>query len=159
MRVPVPQTNAVRRGDFGRLGHGDALDVFIPRPVSALAGQRVAAVACGDTHTLVLLDQGKLLAFGRGQNGQLGLGRREDSLAPQEVTTLSGSEVVGIACGAEHSLCVTATGKAYAWGWGRYGNLGSGTNHDQCAPLSPVPSVCTHTQLPQLPAKQSRSVL
>jgi hypothetical protein len=34
--------------------------------------------------------------------------------------------VVGVACGAEHSLCCTSGGEAFSWGWGRYGNLGDG---------------------------------
>ena len=54
-------------GDFGRLGTGDCKDVFIPAPVPALSGRSVVGVACGDTHTLVVVDSGELFAFGRNQ--------------------------------------------------------------------------------------------
>jgi Regulator of chromosome condensation (RCC1) repeat len=111
-----------RRGDFGRLGQGDCNDVFIPRSVSCLEGKEVTSVACGDTHTLVVLASGALLAFGRNQNGQLGNGTNTDCEA-----------VCGASCGAEHSVCVTRSGRVYAWGWGRYGNLGTGERTDQCA--------------------------
>lgn len=37
---------------------------------------------------------------------------------------LQGKRVISVACGAEHSVCCTEEGEVYAWGWGRYGNLG-----------------------------------
>lgn len=81
------------RGDFGRLGHGDSSDVFLPRPIQRLAGLFIRQVSCGDTHTLVVTDAGVLYSFGRNQNGQLGLGMAEDVLTPQVVTALSGHQV------------------------------------------------------------------
>ncbi|KAK9866796.1 hypothetical protein WJX84_006693 [Apatococcus fuscideae] len=75
-------------GDFGRLGHGDARDVFIPRAIPGLSGKSVRDVACGDTHTLVSTFDGELWGFGRNQNGQLGLGHIDDAFAPQCVTDL-----------------------------------------------------------------------
>uniref|UniRef100_A0A7S0RRV6 RCC1-like domain-containing protein n=1 Tax=Chlamydomonas leiostraca TaxID=1034604 RepID=A0A7S0RRV6_9CHLO len=120
--------------DFGRLGHGDLGDVFVPRPISFFAGMPVAEVACGDTHTLVLTESGELYAFGRNQAGQLGLGHSEDQLTPQLVGALSGQRVASIACGAEHSVASTSTGQVYAWGWGRYGNLGDGHRDDRLLP-------------------------
>ena len=39
----LPTRLAVRRGDFGRLGHDDVLDVFIPKSIGGLAGQQVRA--------------------------------------------------------------------------------------------------------------------
>lgn len=82
--TPIPQC----RGDFGRLGHGDSADVFIPQPISFFSGHQVQHVACGDTHTLVVIEGGQLYSFGRNQNGQLGLGHTQDSLAPQLVQAI-----------------------------------------------------------------------
>ena len=76
------------RGDFGRLGHGDARDVFIPRAIPGLTGRRVRDVACGDTHTLVSTFDAELWGFGRNQNGQLGLGHTDDAFAPVLVDNL-----------------------------------------------------------------------
>ena len=78
----------VCRGDFGRLGHGDIVDVFIPKPISGLSGIGIVTVSCGDTHTLALSGTGQLYSFGRNQNGQLGTGNDEDSLAPAHVEAL-----------------------------------------------------------------------
>ncbi len=84
----IPRTHAPR-GDFGRLGHGECGDVFVPRPIDFFEGRRVAAVACGDTHTLVVTEgDGALYTFGRNQNGQLGLGHTHDCLSPQPVLEL-----------------------------------------------------------------------
>ncbi len=77
-----------RRGDFGRLGHGDCNDVFIPQTISALTGRNVVKMACGDTHTLAVTSAGELLSFGRNQNGQLGLGSTQDAIVPQPVEAL-----------------------------------------------------------------------
>jgi len=52
---PRPEQDAVPcRGDFGRLGHGDCSDVFLPRQISAFSGIRVVRIAGGDTHSLVV---------------------------------------------------------------------------------------------------------
>lgn len=45
-------------------------------------------IACGDTHTLAVTDTGELYAFGRNQNGQLGIGSTNDALLPQHVEAL-----------------------------------------------------------------------
>lgn len=121
-------------GDFGRLGHGECKDVFIPTPITSLSGKVVASVSCGDTHTLVATEAGELFSFGRNQNGQLGYGNLNDSLLPQQVTALADQRVVRVACGAEHSVCSTDTGEVYAWGWGRYGNIGDGHRQDRHVP-------------------------
>lgn len=121
-------------GDFGRLGHGDSCDLFLPKPISFFIGHRVCQLACGDTHTLVATENGKLYSFGRNQNGQLGLGHTQDSLSPQLVQALEGQKVSSVACGAEHSAISTIHGQVYAWGWGRYGNLGHGQFEDRHLP-------------------------
>lgn len=83
----LPEVFPINRGDFGRLGHGSCNDVFVPQRISLFTGKLVKQVACGDTHTLVVLDSGELYTFGRNQNGQLGLGTTEDS-SPQKVTAM-----------------------------------------------------------------------
>ena len=76
------------RGDFGRLGHADCGDVFLPKPLAALDGQRIVACACGDTHTLCMAADGALWAFGRNSNGQLGNGGTEDGTVPRRVEAM-----------------------------------------------------------------------
>lgn len=132
-RLDDYRPSGVCRGDFGRLGQGHTDDLVVPRAIASLSGRAVRSLACGDMHTAVLLQDGSLLTFGRNQNGQLGLGTREDRLEPASVDELAGTRIVGVSCGAEHTVCVSDEGRAYAWGWGRYGNLGLGSSADACA--------------------------
>lgn len=59
---------------FGQLGLGVREDAFSPTRVEELCGNgiKVASIACGWRHTLVVTDQGSVYAWGRATNGQLG---------------------------------------------------------------------------------------
>jgi alpha-tubulin suppressor-like RCC1 family protein len=100
----------------GALGHGDLTDVGLPRPMSGLPpGAAAVAVAGGGGHSLVLLDDGSLLAVGRGRSGQLGRGDALESVAayrtmPLPVTGLPDGTLgaLSIAAGRDHSLAVVA---------------------------------------------------
>ena len=110
--------------------------MFVPQPVASLSGRKVSAVACGDTHTLCVVDGGRLMSFGRGVTGQLGNGSALlDCYEPREVAALKDEVVTRVACGAEHSACCTSDGKVYSWGWGRYGNIGDGDPVDRHEPV------------------------
>ena len=127
-------------GDFGRLGHGDSDDQFLPRPIKALASQPIAFVACGDSHSMFITPAGELLCCGRNQEGELGLGHNDDVRVPTRIPALKDEKIAGVACGAEHTVACTEGGALFAWGWGGYGNLGLGTTENQSSPC-PVPGV------------------
>jgi len=63
------------RGGNGQLGHGEFSDELLPRSVAAI--QSVSGVAAGGglhcSHTLVMLDSGRLFGFGSCAAGQLGI--------------------------------------------------------------------------------------
>ncbi len=80
--------NAPCRGDFGRLGHGDGNDVFMPKQIAFFSGRSVKTMACGDTHTLVITHDGAAYSFGRNQHGQLGHGSTMDMLSPRHIAAL-----------------------------------------------------------------------
>ncbi|CAJ1937769.1 unnamed protein product [Sphenostylis stenocarpa] len=122
------------RGDFGRLGHGDHSDMFIPHPIRALQGLMIQQIACGDSHCLAVTTDSLVLSWGHNQNGELGLGTTEDSLLPQKVQKFEGIPIKMVAAGAEHSVAITEDGNLYGWGWGRYGNLGLGDRNDRLLP-------------------------
>ena len=75
---------------------------------------------CRDDH---LPASGCLFTWGRGSNGQLGLGDRVDRRIPTLVATLSCVNM--IACGSLHTLAATDAG-LYSWGHGGEGRLGHG---------------------------------
>jgi alpha-tubulin suppressor-like RCC1 family protein/phosphodiesterase/alkaline phosphatase D-like protein len=95
------------------------------KPVLISGLQEVTAIATGGDHSLALLKNGTVMAWGRGQLGELGDGSTELSAVPVAVTGLS--EVVGIAAGSDHSLALLKNGKVMAWGGNYRGQLGTGT--------------------------------
>lgn len=61
---------------------------------------------------LLLLLQGRLLSWGSGQRGQLGLGDGVvDWRTPRVIRALAGMPVKSVAAGAAHTLCLTLDGK------------------------------------------------
>ena len=63
----------IDRGVDGRLGHGDEVDLLLPKQVEALAGQHVVAVSAGYRHSLALT-AGAVFTWGKGERGCLGHG-------------------------------------------------------------------------------------
>ena len=59
-------------GDSGQLGHGNKENLAVPRVVDGIGA--VVGIAGGTRHSLVTTAEGRVLAFGYGGNGQLGLG-------------------------------------------------------------------------------------
>jgi alpha-tubulin suppressor-like RCC1 family protein len=81
------------------------------------------AVAGGYNHSLALMADGTVLAWGDNQYGELGDGTSgTDRWMPVTVTGLT--NVVSIAAGYYHSMAVTADGKVWAWGYNNNGQLG-----------------------------------
>lgn len=89
---------------------------------------RIAAVACGDRHSLALTDAGELYAFGCNAFGQLGSGERlRSSPVPVAVNGRArGAPFRAIAAGDRHSLALTASGAVFSWGDNSKGCLGLG---------------------------------
>ncbi len=105
--------------------------VTAPAPVAGIANAR--AVSIGVAHTLVLLANGTVRAWGDNQYGQLGNGTTNAAAAPVTVHGLSG--VIAVAAGNEHSLALTANGRVYAWGRNEHGQVGDGTRVDRATPV------------------------
>lgn len=80
--------------------HGDG--ALEPRPVSALSATRVVQVACGGAHSVALAEDGGCHAWGKNQNGQLGLGHAELVEAPTLVALLP-RRAAWVACGGAHT--------------------------------------------------------
>jgi len=104
-------------GKFGQLGQvTESSDHTDPVIVSALKGKRVVSVSCGESHSLAITEYGDLYSWGRGREGQLGHGTRDNSNEPRAVEKLSHERIVRGQCGHSHSVALTDTGKVYNWG-------------------------------------------
>ena len=69
-----------------------------------------------------------VFTWGRGEDGQLGLGDTSDQDEPTYVDALRGVGVRQIACGSGHTVVLSTEGEVYTWGRGDDGRLGHGDN-------------------------------
>lgn len=130
------------RNDVGQLGIGTTTGPETcmselpcskaPVQVKGLSG--VKAIATGYDHSLALLDDGTVVAWGRNQWGELGTGAIGSKVCgdgwlcnptPTPVVGLSG--VAEVATGHSQSLALLDDGTVMAWGYNEDGNLGVGT--------------------------------
>lgn len=80
-------------------------------------GRRARDVACAGDATLVLLDTGRLVAFGTNRDGILGVGITPyETFVPLPVADLDNVSIEAVACGYSHAMAVSSTGALYAWG-------------------------------------------
>ncbi|WP_018790309.1 RCC1 domain-containing protein [Salinispora arenicola] len=121
---------------FGQLGDGTGADSDTPIPVSLPPGTTVTAIAAGDEHSLALTSTGTVLAWGRNRFGQLGDETNTSRSTPVTVSLPPGTTVTAIAAGHTHSLAITSTGSALAWGRNFSGQLGDGTTNDSNKPVA-----------------------
>ena len=119
--------------EYGGLGLGDTTERLTPMKISTLPGPALA-IATGCAHSLVLLQNGEVYAFGYNEYGELGLGDTTDRLAPAKIAALPGP-ATAVAAGCAHSLVLLASGDVYAFGWSGYGQLGLGDTTDRLTPV------------------------
>ena len=96
---------------------------------------RIGEIAAGAYHSVALTLSGRVYAWGRGK--ELGLGvfiDNGDKFTPQLVKALKRFRVRHISCGLNHTVAQTHDGNLYAWGEGKYGQLGLGDNRDRFVP-------------------------
>ena len=107
-----------------------------PIPVPGLSS--VVAIAAGYRHSLALLSNGTVMAWGENTTGELGNGTTTDSSTPVEVKGLSG--VVAITAGYAESMALLSNGTVVAWGGNGHGQLGQeehpATGPEVCGPES-----------------------
>ena len=93
--------------------------------------RKALSVAAGSSHSLVLMDDGTLWAWGANSSGQLGDGTGMDSLHP----VLVGEGFAAVASGENHSLGVKTDGTLWAWGWNHAGEVGDGSSTTRFLPV------------------------
>jgi alpha-tubulin suppressor-like RCC1 family protein len=84
-------------------------------------------------HSCFVSDVGAVWCWGRGGNGELGIGERMSSPAP--VKALLPEPAASVSVGAGHTCAVTAAGTAYCWGRGVEGQLGNASTVTRATPV------------------------
>jgi alpha-tubulin suppressor-like RCC1 family protein len=119
---------------LGQLGDGSTSESSnVPVAVLGLSG--VKALAAGGYHSLALLSNGTVMAWGDNESGQLGIGSSVESVdTPVAVKGLTG--VKAISAGANFSLALLSNGTVMAWGENESGQLGNGGTTPSQVPVA-----------------------
>ena len=129
--------------NYGQLGLGDEQNRTKLVEIVALRGMGVKAIKGGMHHSLALTSAGRVLAFGRGDSGQVGVvdlsgkggGEAGAYIAVPVVVPLPDDALgASVSCGANHNLVLSPQGSVYSWGYGDMLALGHGQEADEAAP-------------------------
>jgi alpha-tubulin suppressor-like RCC1 family protein len=91
------------------------------------------SASAGGAHSVLATPDGRVFAWGRNGNGQLGIDSTTDKSTPTLMNGITG--VTSVSSGAAHSLARTWDGKVYAWGANGSGRLGDGTTMQRAQPI------------------------
>jgi alpha-tubulin suppressor-like RCC1 family protein len=127
------------RGADGQLGDGATKSAALP--VTPTLGTGAAmTLAAGAAHTCALDDGGGVWCWGRGAEGQLGVGQLDAGLAdaptPVAVTGITGAR--GLAAGHAHTCALASDRTVLCWGANAFGELGDGSTTDRATPAPVV---------------------
>lgn len=113
----------------GQLGNGTTeFEDDAPVPVKLPAGTRVTALSCGSGHTLALTSDGRVLAWGEGDGGDLGTAvPHRISRVPVPVNLPASVRIRSVFASSGTSMALSTTGQVWTWGFNDSGQLGNGS--------------------------------
>ncbi|KAM4062725.1 regulator of chromosome condensation (RCC1) repeat domain-containing protein [Hirsutella rhossiliensis] len=130
------------RSSDGVLGFTEKIRVQ-ETPVLLPTLKNIKALSAGSNHILALDHKGYVLAWGCGQQNQLGrriIERNKlSSLIPQGIGLPRG-KIVKVACGSYHSFALDKDGNVWGWGLNNFGEIGAEGNagEDDAVILKPA---------------------
>ncbi|XP_062513273.1 secretion-regulating guanine nucleotide exchange factor-like [Corticium candelabrum] len=117
-----------RDGQLG-LGYCGGDDVVMLTRVPCV--MKVRSVTCGWNHTLAIMDNGDVLAWGSNCYGQLGIDvPNKQCSVPTKVANLPACGTIAAAAGVRHSLAIADDGTLWAWGNNKRQQLGMDTGRE-----------------------------
>lgn len=123
------------RNDYGQLGKGAASNYELTPALVSVPG-KVLSVAAGEFHSLALMTDGTIAAWGYSFYGQVGNGAPIQTAGQinSKALLVKGFGGVGIQL-KNHSLAVSANGSVWSMGDNRFGQLGDGTTVNVTKPV------------------------
>ena len=121
---------------YGQLGNGEIENVneTEPKQVIGIDGigklENIKQITVGGFFEAALTNDGRVVAWGINNYGQLGRQDTANSGIPSYVVDETGKQIANIkqiSAGASHMLAVTEGGEVLAWGLNNYGELGINT--------------------------------
>ena len=103
---------------------------------SHFQGKSILSIQAGYGHTLARCADGTLFAWGRNNDGQLGLGHNNIQNFPQQIDPIHfhGKTIQSVHTGKHFTLALCSNGTLFAWGYNGYGQLGLGHANDKLTP-------------------------
>ncbi len=89
-------------------------------------------IAVGGGHACVLMEDGRVLCWGRGKEGQCGAPAIDELESPRAVEGLG--HATAISLGILHSCAIVGDGEVACWGHNEEGELGDGTTRSRAQP-------------------------
>ena len=122
----------------GQLGDDTTVSRTTPTMVIPLTPRvpetGVVAVSAASHHTMAIMADGTLWAWGFNNTGQFGNGTTTNRSTPVQVGQITSWE--SIAAGTSHSAGIRSTDSLWAWGDGTHGQLGNRANHGAAWPVA-----------------------
>ena len=130
----------------GQLGDGSTGDHLAPVRITqcreTVGGELsdlppIVDIACGESHTLVLSEEGKVYAHGANTPCQLGFETQDNARFEPTPTCIAGLDnVVSISANTRYSSAVTRNGELKTWGTGLNYELGNQEAEDEKEPYT-----------------------
>ncbi|MGK3960038.1 SBBP repeat-containing protein [Sorangium sp. So ce118] len=116
------------RNNSGQIGDGTSSNTaYRKTPYQVTIAGTAVAVAGGASHSLALLSDGTMRAWGYNFFGQLGIGNQVQQSSPVPVPGVAG--VTNVVAGQYFSLAMSSSsGATWSWGQNSAGQLGNGTS-------------------------------
>lgn len=128
----------------GELGNNAKADSTVPVAVAASKSGEILTflvIDSGNSHTCGLSSNGITYCWGQNYFSELGYYDYPDSNIPVEVIDPSVANPIkfsSVSAGDESTCALTASGKAYCWGYNRYGGLGNNDTLDSSVPVAVI---------------------
>jgi alpha-tubulin suppressor-like RCC1 family protein len=114
----------------GQIGLGYTSRIRTHVPIPYFANIPIASATCGCSHTIFLDTKGKVYAVGNNETGQLGLGDVTRRTTPTPIPFFANIPIVSVSAGQTHTIFLDTSGKVYAVGNNKFGQLGIGLEYD-----------------------------
>ncbi|XP_046960872.1 X-linked retinitis pigmentosa GTPase regulator-like [Vanessa cardui] len=129
MTEDIPETGAVFTFGKSHFADNEPSHFFIKN-------DPIVAISCGDEHSAVICQNGRVFVFGANAWGQLGLGHKDEVTRPSCVKWLKPHRAIFVACGRAHTIFVTDSNTIYSVGCNDEGQLGTGDMEHHSVPQS-----------------------
>jgi alpha-tubulin suppressor-like RCC1 family protein len=127
--------NAWGANSFGQLGNNTTNTSASSTPTAVANLTGVRSVDAGYQHTLTLMSDSTVYAWGANSYGQLGNGSNAEDSIPRLVAGLSQIIAVSGGTAGYHSIALKLDGTVWTWGRNSEGQLGNGSNTDSNVPV------------------------